>query len=320
VARVATLAAPALAPFFALVACKRPTPAGSLHGAPATSTSSAAPAPSPRAMPAGATDAGATDAGAPLPPLHAAGWLVELRDGERIDGYVSVPEGARERRPLVVALHGGGDRPEWACGEWRGVMNGYAFIVCPRGPGVVHSSGASSLYWSSHADTKARVARALAATRDRFGAYVADGPIVLAGFSMGATEAAALASEAPSEYPRLVLVEGAYRIAPTTSFAAKYARGGQRVLFGCTTLGGCAATLDGAASLLARRGVAARVNVAGTNQHGMWDTVVRSFRRDWPWLVEGAPGWERYAPPAEGHPLPGRTTERAPADAGASRR
>jgi hypothetical protein len=57
---------------------------------------------------------------------------------------------------------------------------------------------------------------------------------------MGATEAAALASEAPSEYPRLVLVEGAYRIAPTASFAASYARGGQRALFGCTTLGGCA--------------------------------------------------------------------------------
>jgi hypothetical protein len=28
-------------------------------------------------------------------------------------------------------------------------------------------------------------------------------------------------------------------------------------------------------------------------------------RRDWPWLVEGAEGWEGYVPPSEA--LPGKT-------------
>jgi hypothetical protein len=34
------------------------------------------------------------------------------------------------------------------------------------------------------------------------------------------------------------------------------------------------------------------------------------MRRDWAWLVEGAEGWERYAPPSEA--LPGKTEEFAP--------
>ena len=62
-----------------------------------------------------------------------------------------------------------------------------------------------------------------------------------------------------------------------------------------------------AARNVARNHVPARMNIAGTNEHGMWNEVVRSMRRDWPWLVEGAAGWEAYVPPLEDTPLPGRT-------------
>src|SRR5262245_55783039 len=49
------------------------------------------------------------DAGAPKEPRH---------DGSRI-GVVAVPLGAREPRPIMIALHGGSDQPDWACGAWR---------------------------------------------------------------------------------------------------------------------------------------------------------------------------------------------------------
>ncbi len=218
-------------------------------------------------------------------------------------GVVSVPLGAHEPRPIMIALHGGSDHPEWACNAWRGITNAYPFLVCPHGVGT----NEASLAWSSSSDTKLRVARAIAATRKTFGSWVLEGPIVIVGFSMGATQAALLAQSEPGRYRRIVLAESAYAPEAATTFAAPWAEGGgQRAMFLCTTPG-CEAPYRAAARNVARRGVHARLNIAGTTEHGMWDVVVQSMRRDWPWLVEGADGWEAYVPPREDGPLPGKT-------------
>jgi pimeloyl-ACP methyl ester carboxylesterase len=270
-------------------------------------------APSDSAGPAqtdAANDAAAPDAGdaSVREPLGGHPWQFDLTDPTDAStatklGCVSVPLGAREPRPIVVALHGGGDRPDWACGEWRGVSNGYPFLVCPRGPGASDAA----LGWSSPADTKIRIARAIAATKKIFGSWVRDAPIVLVGFSMGATQTALLARSEPETYRRVALSESAYAPEPAMAFAAPWAKGGgQRALFGCTTLG-CESTYRSAARNVARNHVPARLNIAGTNQHGIWDVVVRSMRRDWPWLVDEAEGWEAYVPPVEETPLPGKS-------------
>lgn len=216
-------------------------------------------------------------------------------------GMVTVPLGAREPRPLVVALHGGSDRPEWACSAWRGISEGHAFVVCPRGPG-----SESALGWSSPADTRVRVDRAVAAARAMFGDFIADGPTVLVGFSMGATQAALLAASDPTRYPRVVLTESSYAPDAAIAFSRPWGKGGgERVLFACTTPG-CPGVYRSAAKIAARNHVSARLNDAKTTSHGMWVEVVASMRRDWPWLVAGVPGWERYVAPApEG--LPGST-------------
>ena len=258
-------------------------------------------------------DASVLDASAKRAPLSGYAWQIELTDApdggaSRKLGFVSVPLGAREPRPLMIALHGGGDRPDWACGEWRGMTNAYAFLVCPRGPG----ESESGLGWSSPEDTKARIARAVAATKAMFGSWIDDAPAILAGFSMGATQAALLARSDPKTYPRVALSESAYAPGPVIGFALSWSKGGgERALFSCTTLG-CVATYRRAARLLAAQGGASRLNIAGTNQHGIWDVVVRSVRRDWPWLVEGAAGWEAYVPPVEEGELPGTTESFAP--------
>lgn len=219
-------------------------------------------------------------------------------------GVVSVPLGAHEPRPLMVALHGGSDRPEWACNAWRGITAAYAVLVCPHGVGT----NEASLAWSSPTDTKQRIARAIDATKKVLGTWVKETrTIVLVGFSMGATQAALLARGEPQIYKRIVLAESAYAPEPAVAFAKPWASGGgERVIFLCTT-GGCEAPYRNAARNVARQGAPARLDIAGTNAHGMWNAVVDSMRRDWPWLVEDAEGWEAYTPPVEETALPGKT-------------
>ncbi len=253
-------------------------------------------------------DAGSIDSGvdAGRAPLSGVPWQIDLPDDDAKKprlGVLSIPLGAREPRPIMIALHGGSDRPEWACGAWRGIANGYPFLVCPRGIGAD-----ASLAWSSPPDTKARIARAVAATKKRFPEWIRETKtIVLVGFSMGATQAAFLAEGEPSTYPRIALAESAYAPDPVMSFARGWTKGGgERAIFLCTT-GGCEAPYRNAAKNVAAHHASARMNVAGTNAHGMWDVVVSSMRRDWPWLVENVEGWESYVAPAEDAPLPGRT-------------
>lgn len=217
-------------------------------------------------------------------------------------GVVSVPVGAHAPRPLMIALHGGSDHPEWACNAWRGVTDAYPFIVCPRGPGAE-----SSLAWSSPADTKQRVARAVAATKEMFPDWVVETKTtVLVGFSMGATQTSYLASGAGEIYRRVVLAESSYAPEPAMAFAKPWAHGGgERAIFLCTTPG-CPGTYRRAAQNVAAQGVPARLDIAGTTAHGMWDQVVQSMRRDWPWLVAGAEGWDGYTGPSDPS-LPGKT-------------
>jgi pimeloyl-ACP methyl ester carboxylesterase len=274
-----------------------------------------------------------TDAVLPLPPaavasppapapreLTGAPWQMEILDppldpftpgaeppdaaaaGTRI-GVVSVPLGAREPRPIMVVLHGAGDRPEWECGSWRGITGAYPFLVCPRGVGTD-----AFLAWSSPADTKARIARAIAATRQMFRGWVQDtGAVVLVGFSMGSLQAGLLAQAEPKRYRRVVLVEGAFRPEAALAFGRPWARGGgERLILSCTTPG-CAAPYRDAARNVAAQHVPARVNLAGTRAHGMFAEVVRSLRRDFPWLVAGAEGWDAFRPFDEDDPPQGRT-------------
>ncbi|MBS2016277.1 MAG: hypothetical protein JST00_25565 [Deltaproteobacteria bacterium] len=269
----------------------------------------AAPAPSAREGEAGSTPEG--DAGSPPEVLGGYPWQMDLDDvaedgGARRPklGVLSVPLGAREPRPIMLALHGGSDRPEWACSAWRGVVNAYPFLVCPRGAG----GNEGALGWIGLGDTKTRIARAIAATKKIFGRWVRDDvPIVIVGFSMGGTQTALLAQSEPQVYRRIALVESSYNLEPALAFARPWAAGGgERALFGCTT-SGCEAPYRKAAANVAAQRRPARLNVAGTRDHGMWADVVRSLRRDWPWLVEDTPGWETYEKPVEEGELPGTT-------------
>ena len=246
-------------------------------------------------------DAG-TDAGARAP-LAGYPELLELTDGAAKLGFVSVPLGAREPRPIMIAIHGGSERPERACSAWRGVTEAYPFVVCPRGFGGQESR----LGWRTTADTTARIERAVDAVKKVFGAWVRPTTTtVLVGFSMGGTQVALLAREAPQTYRRIVVGDSAHDPRPALTFSGAWVKGGgERAIFLCTT-SGCEPSFRNAARNVAKESAPARLNIAATQVHGLYAGAVQSMRRDWPWLVEGAEGWATFAVRPDPS-LPGKT-------------
>jgi len=243
-----------------------------------------------------------SDAGARAP-LSGYPEQLELFDADDKLGVVSVPLGAREPRPLMIALHGGSEKAEHACAAWREITEAYAFVVCPRGWG----GNELRLGWRNAADTSRRITRAVEAAKKTFGAWIQETPtIVLAGFSMGAIQVALVARLQPQIYRRIVIGDSAHKPGSALTFAAAWVKGGgERALFLCTT-SGCEPSMRAAAKTVARERAKARLNIAPTQKHGLSEPVVQSVRRDWPWLVEGAQGWEEYVAPSEGE-LPGKT-------------
>lgn len=252
-----------------------------------------APSVSPASAPT--ADVASLDGGEATKALAGFAELMELRDddGERL-GFVSVPLGANGARPILVALHGGSDRPERACPAWRVASDAYPFVVCPRGWG----GDEGRLGWRGANDSVARIGRAIAATKKTFGAWVRDtASVVLAGFSMGAAEVARIAESDPKTYRRIVIGDAAHDPRSALLFSRTWARGGgERALFMCTT-SGCEPSMRAAAKRVATQetSASARLVIAPTQVHLLSDRAARAMRGDWKWLVDGADGWQGYA-------------------------
>lgn len=179
-----------------------------------------------RARPGPAASASAKPRAPSLPPLSAESWLVDLGSG-----VAAVPLGAREPRPVWIALHGGEDRAEWACGTWTGISRSRAFVVCPRGKLLGGSGSEARFGWGTTAEVEAELRAALKALKGRFGAHVAPGPVVVAAFAAGVKQALELSRREPKFFTRLVLV-GAEPGSWSAGQAAVYAKSGaERALF-----------------------------------------------------------------------------------------
>jgi poly(3-hydroxybutyrate) depolymerase len=258
--------------------------------------------PSPTAAPATVTTSGDAPPHAPpaLAPLSNHEWLEAISAPRDEVAKLSVPNGATNPRPIMVGLHGGGDRAEWSCGEWRGVTAAYPFIVCPHG-------GPTRTYWDTPKNVMSQIDGARAEVNRSFAGYVADGPMVLAGFSAGTMMALTLLQGGLVAPEALVLVEGSYDSVGDKGFPAMLkAHHVKRLLLVCTTRGSCTSTYREALPRIARMGIDVRLNLASEQGHGFYEEVTFSLRRDWPWLVRGLQGWDGYV--ADGSPdLPGKT-------------
>jgi hypothetical protein len=162
------------------------------------------PEPPPRRAPSG------------IQPLEAATPFVDLEVAGHEPAIVSLPLGASEPRPLVVAAHGAGDRPEHPCAFWRNIVGDRAFVLCPRGyPMNPHTApDKTGYFFTTHHALGAEMESAISALLVRYRLHVDAAAPIFAGFSQGATLGAALLPSHPARFARAVLIEGDERFAP----------------------------------------------------------------------------------------------------------
>lgn len=222
-----------------------------------------------------------------LAPLKADSWLVDLDVPGFGKAALAVPLGAKAPRPIVIALHGSADRPEWACAALRSIAGPAPFVLCPRGIPRAGFASTDARYTFGSADDTARELRAaLAELKRRYDVYVAPGPVVFAGFELGADQVAFIAPQEPAFFSRLLLIEPSPASWSTSQAALFGPAGGQRVLFAFGPAHRAELTLR--AVLTSRAGAESRSVFLGEGAVTLESPTRRLLSQNWAWLA--APG------------------------------
>jgi hypothetical protein len=133
----------------------------------------------PHELPTARSSADALDAAPPEPAELSGNPLVGLEVEDFRTAAVSVPLGSRGPRPVVIALHGNYDRPEWQCSVWREITEGVPWVLCPRGiPRADAPKGLDRWTYGSAEAVRSELSAALQALAQAYPEYVdAERPI-----------------------------------------------------------------------------------------------------------------------------------------------
>jgi predicted esterase len=249
------------------VAC-RAVPDAEVHEAPRApaQVKSATPVPAPSHAPAASAK--------PLAPLRG-NWL----EGLGASGSVlTLPLGASEPRPVILGVHGAGDRPEWSCGGWRLASGATTFVLCPRGSKM----DAQRFAWASSKAIERALEAALSELKRRYPTYLASAPWIYAGFSQGATLSEPILLARAAEFPIAILAEGGYALSQSASFAsAYYAAGGRRVVLVCGSRS-CFSSAARAKPVLERAALQVLVVGDALAGHNLNERMQVALQRAWP--------------------------------------
>jgi predicted esterase len=206
------------------------------------------------------------------------------------DAVVSLPLGASEPRPVVLATHGNYDTPEWQCEIWRQIVANDAFVLCPRGIPRSDSPSRSDLRYeyASRGALEKEIDAAFEALRARYSGFVDDGPRIFTGFSLGAIMGASIILRNPAKYPRAVLIEGGNRVWNVPTARAFAQKGGQGILFACGQWD-CVNRSRAAGRALQQAGVVWQVLFAKGEGHTYGGRVAEQIHDTFAWLVQGDP-------------------------------
>ena len=226
-------------------------------------------------------------------PLDGVGPFVGLEVAGFASAVVSVPMGSRRRRPVVVAAHGNYDTPESQCEIWRVIVGNGAFVLCPRGIARGDSPSRRDLRYeyASNRLLEKEIDAGVDALRLMFAEHVDDGPMLFAGFSLGAIMGVAIITRRPERYPRAVLIEGGARLWNASSARAYGLGGGQRVLFACGQWD-CDSESAEARRVLDKHGVVASTVFSRGEGHTYGGGVAGRIMDALGWVVEGDARWQ----------------------------
>jgi predicted esterase len=215
-----------------------------------------------------------------------AGEILPLEIPAHLPALVAVPGGNPvDPKPVVLATHGAYDNPESYCPFWQRIVKDRAFVLCTRGVRI----NDTAFYYPNHFFVDRENATALDALRSRFGARIATGRVLYAGYSQGAIHGAPLLQMRPETYPHAVFIEGGASWTPRT--ASRYrAAGGQRLLFVCGTAG-CRAGATRSVRILSDAGLEVRFVWVPSAGHDYPPEMGRRIAEQLEWLVAGDPRW-----------------------------
>lgn len=140
------------------------------------------------------------------PPEPGALWSIGVPGHGRA---VVVPPKGSKPAPLLIAIHGSWDRPEWICEMLDRALRGDAAVLCLRGV-LRKDRPKDGPRWTvgNEATTRAELAAAVNVVTTMFGDRVVTDRPFLSGFSLGAGMAATLARKNPDAWSGVLLVEG----------------------------------------------------------------------------------------------------------------
>ena len=148
-------------------------------------------------------------------------------------------------------------------------------------------------FFRHHHALEKEVLAALEALRERFGQRVANGPVVYAGFSQGATMGALMVVKHPRIFQRLVLVEGGEAEWDVPTAIRFRQGGGLRVLLVCGRRA-CTERATTSRRWMKRGGVEARVEYVVGGGHSYDHGIAERLHITFDWVVADDPRW--FAP------------------------
>lgn len=218
---------------------------------------------------------------------------------------VVVPPSGPGAQPVVLGLHGNFDRPEWFCGAMEEVVQGRAWLLCPRGRLRRDTPrGYDRWTYPSRRRLRAEIRAALATLEAKHPGRRVAGPVALAGFSLGAIYAARFAVADPRKYPRLYLVEGSQKVWTRANIRRFGRGGGKAVLFGCGQRW-CGAASRRICKSLRRHGVSCAEVTVPRLGHGYGRPLTTLARPLFSRMILGAgspPGKQKRQPGSGGPP------------------
>ncbi len=242
-------------------------------------------------------DAVPQDAGshAALPPLQADPRWVELPLPRGHPAVLSLPRGATTPRPVVVAAHGAGDRPDWYCQVWDRIVAQRAFVLCPRGYPIDarRSAGDAGYFYDGHPLLGREIARALSALQARYGDYVDVRRPLFVGYSQGANMGSLMLPSHPAKFAAAIFVEGGvgeFREWNVRAARRFWQRGARRVLMLCGRES-CAGFARTTAHYMRLGGLEVRVVYARGAGHTYGGAVAKAAADNLSWLLAGDPRW-----------------------------
>ncbi|MBV9947230.1 MAG: hypothetical protein JOZ69_10305 [Myxococcales bacterium] len=120
-----------------------------------------------------------------------------------LDAYYVQPT-TRERRPILLYLHGRGGNALEDCRKWARVARIFGWVVCPQGSSVTESGGRT---WNNDAASAKRIIDATVdALKEKYKGRVRTRGNILIGFSEGAFVAQQVGMRDPARWNRWLIL------------------------------------------------------------------------------------------------------------------